>query len=78
MKDHDELTANLSGVGRELQLFMTSLHDLQTFLGANLSPASVSNAREMIRKSQTDARALKDRIAPVQAQLKQFVNEAPK
>ncbi|HXY13642.1 MAG TPA: DUF2959 family protein [Terriglobales bacterium] len=78
IKDHDELTANLSDVGRELQPFMTSLHDVQTFLAADLSPANVSKASEMIRQSQVDAQALKDKIAPVQAQLKQFASEAPK
>lgn len=78
MKDHDDLADTLGGIGRDLQPFMTSLHDVQTFLGTDLSPANVSNAREMVEKSQADARALKEKIAPAQTQLKQFVSEAPR
>ncbi len=78
MKDHDELAANLSDIGRELQPFMSNLRDLEAFLGADLSTANVSKAGDMIRKSQEDAQALREKIAPVQTQLKQFVNEAPK
>ena len=32
----------------------------------------------MIQKSQTDAQALKNKIAGVQTTLKQFLNEAPR
>jgi F0F1-type ATP synthase membrane subunit b/b' len=78
MKDHDELAATLGDIGRDLRPFMTNLHDVETFLGANLSAANVSKARDMIQKSQADARALKKEIAPAQSQLKQFVSEAPR
>jgi len=78
IKDHDELTASLRAVGLELQPFMTSLHDVRTFLSTDLSPANVSKASEMIRQSQADAQALENAIAPVQAQLKQLVSEAPR
>jgi chromosome segregation ATPase len=78
MKDHDELAATLGNVGRDLQPFMTNLHDIQTFLGADLSAANVSKASDMIQKSRADARALKEEIAPAQSQLKQFVSEAPR
>lgn len=78
MKDHDELAATLSDIGRQLQPFMSNLHDLTAFLGTDLSPANVGKAGEMIQKSQADAQALKDKIAGVQTKLKQFLNEAPK
>lgn len=78
MKDHDELAATLSEIGRQLQPFMSDLHDLKAFLATDLSPANVDKASEMIQKSQADAQALKDKIAGVQTTLKQFLNEAPK
>jgi len=78
MKDHDELAATLSDIGRQLQPFMNNLNDIKTFLGTDLSPANVSKANEMIQKSQTDAQALKDKIAGVQTTLKQFLSEVPK
>lgn len=78
MKVHDELAANLSDIGLQLQPFMNNLHDLKAFLGTDLSPANVSNASGMIQKSQADAQALKERIAGTQRTLKQFLSEAPK
>jgi chromosome segregation ATPase len=78
MKDYDELAADLSEVGRELEPFMGNLHDLRSFLGADLSPAHVRNANGVIQKSQAEALSLKQKIAPVQTTLKQFVSEAPK
>jgi chromosome segregation ATPase len=78
MKDHDELAATLSDIGRQLQPFMSNLHDLKTFLAADLSPANVGKAGEMIQKSQDDGQALKDKIAGVQTTLKQFLSEAAK
>ncbi len=78
MKDHDELAATLSDIGRDLQPFMSNLHDVETFLGTDLSPANVSNASERIQKSRADAQTLKERVARAQTQLKQFVSEAPK
>ena len=38
IKDHDELAATLSDIGRQLQPFMSNLHDLKSFLGTDLSP----------------------------------------
>jgi archaellum component FlaC len=78
MKDHDELAATLSDIGRQLQPFMSNLHDLESFLATDLSPANVRKASEMIQKSQADAQALKDKIGGVQTTLKQFLSEAPK
>jgi chromosome segregation ATPase len=78
MKEHDELAANLSDIGLQLQPFVNNLHELKAFLGADLSPASVSNASEMIQKSQADAEVLKEQIAGTQTTLKQFLCEAPK
>ena len=78
MKDHDELAATLSDIGRQLQPFMSNLHDLKAFLAADLSYANVGKASEMIQKSQDDAQALKDKIAVVQTTLKQFLSEAEK
>jgi len=77
MKDYDELAADLAEIGRELDPFMSNLHDLRSFLGADLSPAHIRNANGVIQKSQSDARSLKQRIALVQTTLKQFVSEAP-
>jgi len=78
MKDHDELAATLSDIGRQLQPFMSNLEDLQSFLGADLSPANVGKAGGRIQKSHADAEALKDKIATVQTTLSQFLSEAPK
>ena len=78
MKEHDELAARLHDIGTQLQPFMSDLQDINTFLRADLSPANASNANGMIQKSQTDARLLKERIAVVQAMLKQFLSQAPK
>ncbi len=78
MKDYDELAADLSEIGRELEPFMSNLHDLRSFLGADLSPAHIRNANGVIQKSQSDARSLRQKITPVQTTLKQFVSEAPK
>ncbi len=75
MKDHDELAATLSDIGSQLQPFMSNLQDLKSFLGADLSPANVAKAGDMIQKSQADAQALKGTIAGVQKTLKQFLGE---
>jgi hypothetical protein len=75
MKDHLELTATLSYLGSHLQPFMSNLQDLKSFLGADLSPANVAKAGDMIQKSQADAQALKGTIAGVQKTLKQFLGE---
>jgi uncharacterized protein YhaN len=78
MKDHHELADALSEIGLQLQPFMSNLRDLKASLGADLSPTNVGKASEMIRASQTDAQALKDKIADVQTTLKQFLSETPK
>jgi len=78
MQDHDELASSLSDIGSQLQPFMSNLHDLKRFLETDLSPSNVAKAGEMIQKSQTDAQALKVKIAGVQETLKQFLSEAPK
>ena len=78
MKDHDELAAKLGDIGAKLQPFMSDLSDVETFLGADLSTANVRKASEMIQKSQAEAQTLKEEIAHVRTQLKQFVNDAPK
>ncbi len=78
MKDHDELAASLSDIGRQLQPFMRNVHDLKAFLSADLSYANVGKASGMIQQSQDDAQALKDKIVGVQTTLKQFLSEAPK
>jgi chromosome segregation ATPase len=78
MKDHAELTATLGDLGSRLQPFMSNLHDLKAFLGADLSPANVGKASGMIQKSQADAQALKDRIAGLQTTLREFLSETPK
>jgi chromosome segregation ATPase len=77
MKDYDELAADLNEIGRQLEPFMSNLHDLRSFLGADLSPAHIRNANGVIQKSRADARNLKQKIALVQTTLKQFVSEAP-
>jgi chromosome segregation ATPase len=75
MKDHKELSATLSDLGSQLQPFMSNLQDLKSFLGADLSPANVAKASDMIQKSQADAQALKGTISGVQKTLKQFLGE---
>ena len=78
MHDHDGLSATLGAIGRQLKPLMSDLNDLKAFLDADLSPANVGKASEIIQKSQSDARVLKDNIADVQTTLKRFLNEAPK
>jgi DNA repair exonuclease SbcCD ATPase subunit len=77
MKDHDELADTLSDIERQLQPFMSNLHDLKAFLETDLSATNVGKAGDMIQKSQTDAQALKGKIAVVQTTLKQFLAETP-
>jgi len=77
MKLHDALADAMSDIGLQLQPFMSNLHDLRTFLGADVSPTNVSKAGDMIAASQAEAQVLKDRIAIVQVLLKQFLNETP-
>lgn len=78
MKDHDDLAASLNDVGTQLQPFMSNLNDLKAFMETELSPENIAKANAMIQKSQSDALALKGKIAGVQTTLKQFLNEAPK
>ena len=78
MKDHDDLAAALNDIASQLQPFMSNLHDLKTFLETDLSPANIGKASERIQKSQADAQALEDKIAGVQATLRQFLSETPK
>lgn len=78
MKDHDDLAASLNDIGNDLQPFMSSLHDLKAFMETDLSVENIGKASAMIKKSQSDALALKGKIAGVQTTLKQFLSEAPK
>jgi hypothetical protein len=78
MKDHDNLVVSLNDIGSDLQPFMSNLHDLKSFMETDLSPENVDKAGEMIRKSQSDALALKGKIDGAQMTLKQFLSEAPR
>ena len=78
MKDHDDLAASLNDIASQLQPFMSTLRDLKAFMETDLSPENIGKASAMIQKSQSDALALKGKIAGVQTTLKQFLNEAPK
>jgi chromosome segregation ATPase len=78
MKDHDDLAASLNDIGSQLQPFMSNLHDLKAFMEAELSSENIARASAMIQKSQSDALALKGKIAGVQTTLKEFLSEAPK
>ncbi len=78
MKDHDDLAASLNDIGSQLPPFMSNLHDLKAFIETELSPENIGKASAMIQKSQSDALALKGKIAGVQTTLKQFLSEAPK
>jgi chromosome segregation ATPase len=78
MEDHDGLAVSLSDIGQQLQPFLSDLHDLRTFLEANLSLANTGKAGEMIQKSQADAQALKDKLDGVQAGLRGFLSETPR
>jgi uncharacterized protein YoxC len=78
MKDHDDLAASLNDIGSQLQPFMSNLHDLKAFMETELSSENIAKASAMIQKSQSDALALKGKIAGVQTTLKQFLSEAPK
>jgi chromosome segregation ATPase len=78
MKEHDDLAASLSGVGSQLPALMSDLHDLKTFMEADLSTENVGKAGGMIQKSQADSQALRNKIAGVQTMLKQLLSDAPK
>ena len=78
MKDHNDLAASLNDIASELQPFMSNLHDLKAFMETDLSPENIGKASAMIQRSQSDALALKRKIAGVQTTLKQFLSEAPK
>jgi len=77
-KEYEELAAHLNDIEKEIQPFMGNLRDLRSFLGVDLSPPHVLNASDAIQKSQADAQVLKQSIAPVQARLRQFLNDAPR
>ncbi|HLI76503.1 MAG TPA: DUF2959 family protein [Acidobacteriaceae bacterium] len=72
LAERDALAASLSDVGSQLQSFMSKLHDLEEFLGADLSAANAAEASEMIWQSQADAQTLKDKIGIVEAKLRHF------
>lgn len=78
MKERDDLGATMDGLESELQPFMSNLRDLKAFMEADPTPEILGKASAMIQKSQSDALALKSKIADVQTTLKQFVNETPK
>ena len=78
LADRDTLASSLSDVGSRLRPFMTNLHDLEEFLGADLSAANVAKASEMMWQSQADAQSLKDKIAVAQVTLRRFHADAPK
>jgi chromosome segregation ATPase len=78
MKEHDDLAASLSDVGMQLPALMSDLHDLKTFMEADLSAENVGKSGGMIQKSQTDSQALRNKIAGVQTMLKQFLSDAPR
>jgi chromosome segregation ATPase len=77
-KEYEELVTNLNDIEGQIKPFMGNLHDLKAFLGVDLSPVHVRNAGDAIQKSQADAQALKQGIAPVQARLREFLNNAPR
>lgn len=78
MKEHDDLAVSLSDVGNQLPALMSDLHDLKTFMEADLSTETVGKAGGMIQKSRADSQALRTKIAGVQTMLKQFLSDAPK
>jgi len=78
MQKHDDLATTLSDIGHQLPPFMKNLRDIEAFLGADLTPANVSNASGMIQNCRDNARTLGSRIAGVQITLKGFLNEASK
>jgi len=78
MKDHDNLVVSLNDIGSDLQPFMSNLHDLKAFMETDLSHENFAKAGGMIQKSQSDALALKGKIAGAQTTLKEFLSEAPK
>ena len=76
VEKHRVLADALSEIGVRLQPFMSHLHDIKSFLGADLSPANVAKAREMIEESRIEADALKERIKNVQAMLEEFLRSS--
>jgi chaperonin cofactor prefoldin len=75
VQEHDAFQGDLQEVGRQLQPFMTNLHDIEAFLRADLRPANISNALPMMQKSNEDAREIRDRIAAAQTKLRTFLND---
>ena len=78
MKEYEELGATLNEIEGRIRPFMGNLRDLGAFLGVDLSRDHVRTAADAIQKSQEDAQTLKKSIAPVQARLRQFRNDAPR
>ena len=78
MMKHIDLAQAIGDIGIELQPFMSRLHDLRAFLGADLSERNVRLARERIQACQTDAQVLRSKIGEVQATFKQFLSEMPR
>lgn len=76
VEKHRDLADTLSAIGLELQPFMSHLRDIESFLGADLSPANVGKARDMIEESRVEADVLKERIKRVQTMLEQFLRSS--
>lgn len=77
LTSHVEMAQRIDHIGLDLQPFMSKLRDLQAFLGADLSPASVEIALERIQASRAEAQTLKSSIAEARTLLTRLLNEAP-
>jgi Protein of unknown function (DUF2959) len=76
VEKHRALADALSEIGVELPPFMSHLHDIKSFLGADLSLANIAKAKEMIEESRIEANALKERIKGVKATLEEFLKSS--
>jgi chromosome segregation ATPase len=75
MTRYRALADDLSAIGRNLQPLMSSLHDLDLFLGTDASRANLVEASAMIEGSRAEVRSLKHEVSDVQRAMKFFVSE---
>lgn len=73
MMRYQALGDDLSAIGRGLQPLMSDLRDLDLFLGADRSRASLTEASEMIDRCRAEVRSLRNEVASVQRILKVFL-----
>lgn len=73
---YERFASVISGSANDLGPMMTSLRDLNTFFGANITQETVESASKQIQACRDQAQELRDRIDDVRQKLGQLLDEA--